>query len=439
MRRAPAHCSGSFTRRRFLASASAALAAPLVVPATVLGRGGALAPSERIAVGIIGLGSRGENHLDAFLGLDETQVVAVCDPYASKREAAHKKVEDRYARRAGGSYKGCLATSDFRELLDRSDVDAVAIASPENWHALQSIAAVRAGKDVYCEKALSLTVAEGRAVSDAVRRHGRVLQVGLQQRSDRNFRFACELSRNGYLGRLSSVTVGVPGGRVLPEAPAAQIPAGLDYEMWLGPALWRPYNDLLCTFNWYFVTDYCRGWIQSWGVHHIDIALWGAPELCRGTLEIEGDAVFPKEGLADTSVTWRVEARAPSGLRLLFADNARYRQGVRFEGDRGWVHVDRAGIWAEPAELLRTALRPTDERLHVSHDHHRDFLAAVRSRREPACRVEDGHAATSLTIVSDVATRVGRKLKWDWESERFVGAPDADRFLQRPMRSPWSV
>ncbi len=433
------------TRRRFLARA-ASLAAPLTVPffvpASVLGRGGAIAPSERIAVGSIGLGGRGMNHVDAFLALPETQIVAVCDPYDSKRVAAKKQVEAHYARMApGGDYKGCASASDFREITGRKDIDAVVIASPENWHALHAAEAVKAGKDVYCEKALSLTVEEGRALCEAVRRHGRVLQVGTQQRSDPNFRFACELARNGYVGTLRTVTVGVPGGRVLPEAPVVPVPPGLDYEMWLGPAPWTPYNDLKCTFNWYFMSDYCAGWIQSWGVHHVDIALWGAPALGKGRLEVEGTAVFPSSGLADTSVTWRVEARSPAGGGpvLRFSDNAFHRQGVRFEGEKGWVHVDRGGIWAEPESLLKVALRPGEERLYESDDHHRDFIRCIRSRRDPAAPVEAGHRATTLTLVSDIATRLVRKLEWDWTSERFVNDDAANRMLRRAMRGAWSV
>jgi len=428
------------SRRRFLAGMAAALAAPAVVPASALGLGGREPPSERITIGSIGLGSRGNDHLGAFLSRGETQVLAVCDPFESKREAAKKRAEDRYAADAGrGTYKGCAAYADFRELLARPDIDAVAIASPENWHALQGAAAVRAGKDVYGEKALTLTVAEGRALCETVRRHGRIFQVGTQQRSGRNFRFACELARNGYLGRLQTVQVAVPGGRVLPNAPPRPVPPGLDYELWLGPAPWTPYDDLKCSFNWYFIHDYCVGWIQSWGVHHIDIALWGAPALAASTLQVGGAAVFPPDGLANTSVTWRVDATTPDGLHLYFTDDSGQRHGCRFEGDKGWVHVDRAGIWAGPESLLKAALGPEEEHLYESNDHHGNFLECVRSRRDPVAPVEGGHAATTLTIVSDIACRLGRKVTWDWKAERFPNDDAANRMLSRAMRSPWTL
>jgi hypothetical protein len=428
------------SRRRFLAGAAAAAAAPWFVPASVLGADGRPAASERIAVGCIGLGSRGNDHLGAFLSRGETQVVAVCDPYQSKRDAAAKKAEDRYAAETGrGAYKGCLATSDFRQIVSRPDVDAVAIASPENWHVLQAAGAVKGGKDVYCEKALSLTVAEGRALVDTVRRHGRILQVGTQQRSDRRFRFACELARNGYLGKVHTVEVAVPGGRSLPNAPPKPAPPDIDYDMWLGPAPWTPYNDLKCSFNWYFILDYCVGWIQSWGIHHIDIALWGAPSLAASTLQVEGTAVFPQDGLANTSISWKVEAVTPEGLRLKFTDDGGMRHGCRFFGDKGMVHVDRGAISAEPASLLKAVIKADEEHLYESNDHHGNFLECIRTRRDPVAPVEAGHAATTLTIVADIATRLGRRVTWDWKAERFVGDAAADRMLSRAYRSPWSL
>jgi predicted dehydrogenase len=430
------------SRRRFLTTTLAACSAPLILPSV---RSTAAAPSrysasERIGIGIIGVGGRGMNHVQGFMGSDQTQVLAVCDPYQSKRLEAKRIVEDHYGRTrgAGGAYKGCEAYSDFRAILDRKDIDAVAIASPENWHALQMALAAKAGKDIYGEKALSLTVEEGQVVCDAVRRYGRVFQVGTQQRSDSNFRFACELARNGYLGKIHTVKVGVPGGTSLPNAPPAPVPPGLDYEMWLGPAPYTPYNDIKCTYNWYFIRDYCVGWIQSWGVHHIDIALWGAPALGRGVLDIEGTAVFPTDGLADTSLTWRVDCFSKD-TRLHFTDNSQNRQGVRFEGDRGWVHVDRGSIAAEPQSLLKVQLRPGDERLYESHDHQANFLECIRTRRDPVAPVEAGHAATTLTIISDIATRVGRKVVWDWSSRSFVKGDAANRMLRRPMRSPWTL
>lgn len=423
------------SRRNFLATAAGALAAPLILPSRALGRGGSVAPSDKIAIGSIGLGSRGSDHLRTLLPRSEVQVVAVCDVFRSKADAAQKKVDAHYGT------PGCKAYQDFREMLARPDLDAVVIAAPENWHALISIEAMKAGKDVYCEKALSLTIAEGRAVCDAVTRHGRVFQAGTQQRSDRNFRFACELARNGYLGKLQTVTVGVPSGRRVLHLPVTPPPADLDYDLWLGPAPFKPHRDNLCTYNWYFLTDYCAGWIQSWGVHHMDIGLWGAPALTTSTLAVEGTADFQTDGDADVSFGWAVKFAAPDGLQMQFHDDASspFGHGCRFTGDRGWVHVVRGGIKAEPAELLQTVLKPADEHLYVSREHQTNFLECIRSRREPVAPARVCHAATTATLVADIATRLGRKLTWDWKTERFVGDAAADRLLNRTMRSPWQV
>ena len=276
---------------------------------------------------------------------------------------------------------------------------------------------------------------------DAVARHGRVFQAGTQQRSDRNFRFACELARNGYLGKLRTVTVSVPSGKRVLHLPVTPPPADLDYELWLGPAPFKPHRDNLCNYNWYFLTDYCAGWIQSWGVHHMDIALWGAPALTASTLTAEGTADFQTEGDADVSFGWAVNFTTPDGLRLQFHDDASspFGHGCRFTGDRGWVHVVRGGIKAEPAELLQTVLKPTDEHLYVSREHQSNFLDCIRSRREPVAPARVCHAATTATLVADIATRLGRKVTWDWKTERFVGDAAADRLLNRTMRSPWHV
>ena len=288
-------------RRDFLGVGVGAVvaAAPYFVPASVLGAAGRVPPSDRLRTGHIGLGGQGSGHLGGMVGNPATQVMAVCDPFESKRMAAKQRAEDRYAEEIGrGTYKGCDAYADFRELVTRDDIDAVVIASPEFWHALHSVWAMRHGKDVYCEKAMTLTAYESQVVRETVRRHGRVYQLGTQQRSDRNFRFAAELAINGYLGKLQTVKVAVPGGRALPVAQPAPVPPGLDFEMWLGPAPAKPYNDIQCSYNWYFVYDYCIGWIGSWGVHHIDSALWARRSSARTRSTSKGPLCFrPKAWL----------------------------------------------------------------------------------------------------------------------------------------------
>jgi len=423
------------SRRQFVTAAASALALPTIIPARALGRDGAVAPSNRTAVVVIGLGDRGTYHLSALPFFKEVQVVAVCDVRRAQAEKVSQSVD------AKTGTKGCLASQDFRELFARTDVDAVTITAPENWHALMSIQAMQAGKDVYCEKALSLTVAEGRAVCETVRRTGRILQAGTQQRSDRRFRFACELARNGYLGKLHTVTAAVPSGRRMLRLPPAPVPADLNYDLWLGPAPFKPYREGLCAYNWYFLTDYCAGWIQSWGVHHLDIALWGAPKLAESPLEIEGAADFLPEGDADVSFGWRVNMATPDGLCLKFYDDASspVGHGVRFEGDKGWVHVTRSDIKAEPASLLDALIKPSEEHLYLSNNHMENFLQCIRTRRDPVAPVEACHAATTISLAADIATRTGRKLAWDWGKERFANDEAANRMLSRTMRNPWHV
>jgi len=432
----------SSTRRQFLATAASAFAVPMVIPGSALGLGQTVAPSERIGTGCIGMGSRGNGHVNEISSFRETQVVAVCDVQSRRAEAAQQRVEARYAQQtASGTYKGCAAYQDFRELLARPDIDAVTIASPENWHAIMSVEAMKTGKDVYCEKALSLTVAEGRAVCDAASRFGRVFQAGTQQRSDQRFRFACELARNGYLGKVHTVTVGVPSGRRELHLPAKPAPEGLDYDLWLGPAPFKPYREGLCSYNWYFFTDYCAGWIQSWGVHHVDIALWGQPSLQATTLTVEGTAEFLPGGDADVSFGWQTQLTTPAGLVLRFHDDGSspVGHGVRFEGDQGWVHVTRGSINAEPKSLLSATIKPGEERLYRSQHHMADFVRCMQTRRDPVAPAEACHAATTATLLADIATRTGRKLTWDWQQEQFIGDDGANRMLTRSLRRPWQL
>ncbi len=424
-----------FSRRQFVTVAASALAMPYIIPARALGRDGAVAPSNRIGVGVIGLGDRGNYHLSALSAFKEAQILAMCDVRGDQAQQVCAKFHDKV-----GSSE-CIATQDFREILARPDVDAITVAAPENWHAIMAIEAMKAGKDVYCEKALSLTVAEGRAVCDTVRRTGRVLQAGTQQRSDPRFRFACELARNGYLGKLHTVTAAVPSGRRMLKMPLSPVPSTLNYDLWLGPAAYKPYRENLCNYNWYFLTDYCAGWIQSWGVHHLDIALWGAPKFEASTLEVEGTAEFMPEGDADVSFGWKVNLTTPDGLRLKFYDDASspVGHGVRFEGDKGWVHVTRGEIKASSASLLEVLIKPSEEHLYLSNNHMENFLQCIRSRRDPVASVEVCHAATTVSLVADIASRAGRKLTWDWSKERFTNDEYANRMLTRTLRQPWHV
>jgi predicted dehydrogenase len=425
---------GKATRRDLLRGAVAALVLPQIVPAAVLGGPGKTSPSDRIAIGSIGTGGRGTMLLRSFLSLKEARVAAVCDVFA-----------DRRARAAKLAGKGCFETGDFRKILTRDDIDAVVIAPQDHWHALIAVAAAKAGKAIYCEKPLGVSVAESQAIRDAVARYRCVFQTGMQQRSNRNFRFACELARSGYLGKVHTVAVGAPGPSYQPKysGPAGPqpVPEGLDYDMFHGPAEKKPYNPGRHAWpDWYLIWDYCAGFIVNWGVHHLDIACWGCPDIATKPFELTCKGNYRRKGLTDNLSDWQGQYVYPDGLKMTFTDSGHPNaQGCKFIGDKGWVHVNRRGIRSEPASLLKVALRPEDVRLHESNNHQGDFLKAVRTGGKVVSPVEAGHAASRLGLLGEIACRLKRKLTWDPKTETFKGDKQANRLLARPMRAPWTL
>ena len=429
------------SRRCFLQSLGAGVLAPLVLPGSVLGRDGGTAPSERITVGIIGTGNQGTLHTLMMLGMPDAQVLAVCDPVRAKREAAKRRVDDTYTEVRGRTFQGCAAYSDFREMLQHSDIDAVIVASPEHWHALHGTAALRAGMDLYIEKALTTTIAEGQALVETARRYCRVVQVGTQQRSSHQFRLACELVRNGYLGKLQTIRVGDPRGYPGPQVRDVPVPEGLDYDLWLGPAPWKPYfpERLENLKGWMLTYDYTVGFQSGWGQHDIDIAQWGNGTDHTGPIEVEGHAVFPSGGLNDTAMTWHTEYRYANGVRLVFTSDNENPYGIRFEGTEGWVFVNRSGIWSHPESLTKVRFKSSDLRLYESRNHHQNFLDCVKTRRDTVCPVEVGHHTNVICNLSDIATRLGRKLSWNPSQERFPNDDQANRMLARAMRQPWQI
>ena len=433
----------NITRRSLLKRTAAitggAIAFPHVVPSSVLGGVGGLAASERITIGCIGCGGQGTGNTKAFLNNSAARVVAVCDVALARRRKLKSIVDKHY-----GDNR-CAAYNDFRDLLARDDIDAVVIATQDHWHALIAVAAARAGKDMYCEKPLGVAVAEGQAIRDAVRRYARVLQTGTQQRSDRKFRFACELARNNHVGRIHTVKVAAPGPRYRrtyrkPTSPEP-IPNGFDYEMYVGPAPMKHYNGGRWAWpDWYLIWDYCAGFIVNWGVHHLDIANWGCPTVGEERVEITCTGSYRNDGLTDNINDWQAEFKYAGGLRMTHTntDNPN-KQGCRFEGDRGWVHVNRQGIWAEPASLLKIRTGPDGTLLGDSTSHHADFLDSVRSRRDPIAPVEAGHVASYLGLLPEIACRLKRKLTWDPITEKIIGDKQASQMLTRPMRTPWHL
>ncbi|KPL06157.1 hypothetical protein AMJ85_10535 [candidate division BRC1 bacterium SM23_51] len=439
------------TRRAFLKGAAvAAVGGPYVITSAVRAAGQPAGqsdvrrtPNDLIAVGCIGMGGRGTGVMTALMnrGLEDARVVAVCDVDKKKREAAKEHVERLYTQRLGkGFYKGCAAYNDFRELLARGDIDAVLIATPDHWHVPIAIAAAKAGKDMYVEKPLGMSVGQGRALCKAVERYGRIFQFGTQQRSDREFRLACELARNERIGKLHTIRVGSPASGEGGVEPPMPLPQDLDYDMWLGPAPWAPYTEKRCiTPWWYYISDYALGFIAGWGIHHLDIAQWGNGTELTTPTEFEGEGVFPKNGLCDTAMAWRVECTYANGVKMIYADNNKEKQGVVFEGSDGWVYVKRGHIDANPKSLLRSTFGPDDIRLYQSRDHQRNFLDCVRSRKPTIAPVEVAHRSDTICQISDIAIRLGRRLRWDPQRERFIDDPEADRHLTRAMREPWHL
>ncbi|HUW20373.1 MAG TPA: Gfo/Idh/MocA family oxidoreductase [Sedimentisphaerales bacterium] len=435
------------TRRDFLkssAAAGAALAVPAIVPASVPA---ANAPGSRITIGCIGVGRMGLGDMRTILGFDEAQVIAVCDVDSKRVSYARQIVDEHYgARSRSGSYKGCATYGDFRDLLARNNIDAVLVCTPDHWHALPAIAAARAGKDIFIEKPLTLTIPEGRVLSDTVRRYGRVLQVGSQQRSDPRFRFACELVRNARIGKLHTVKVGLPTDPGTVPQPTMAVPENLDYDMWLGPTPWadythervHPQNDYGRP-GWLRISDYCCGMITGWGAHHMDIAHWGMDAEYTGPVEIEGRAEYPKDGLWDVHGQFHIEYAYADGVRLICADNKTNRQGVLFEGSEGWVYVKRKIIDAHPRSLLTSVIGPNEIHLYRSNNHKANFLQCIKTRAQTVAPVEIGHRSCTACVLGYIAMLLGRKLKWDAGNEKFISDDEANRMLSRPMRSPWNL
>lgn len=421
-------------RREFLkrtgAAAAGAMAFPHIMASSALGEGARVSPSNRIVMGAIGVGDMGTGDLRDFIGRNEVQMVAVCDVDKALRERAKKLCDSRY----GNS--DCAEYNDFREVIARNDIDAVMIATPDHWHTIPAIMAAKAKKDIHCQKPLAYTIDEGKAIVAAVKKHNVVWQTGSQQRSDGRFRFACELARNGCVGKIHTVEVGLPntnsvrGGSIDPTDP----PEGFDYNRWLGPAPWAPYTQTRCHWNFRWIQDYSGGQITDWAGHHCDIAQWGMNTEHTGPMEIEGTGVWPKHLLFNTVENWRFTARFKD---FVMDVRGSYRNGLRFVGDKGWVFVDRGRIDAEPKSLLKTEFGPNDLRLYKSDDHKGNFLQCVKSRKETVAPVDVAHRSIAIGHLGVIAIKLERKLFWDPQKEDFMGDPGATHLLSRQMRGEW--
>jgi len=407
---------------------SAALALPVV--ATNLYAKDRASANDRFTIGCIGVGGMGTGNMRALLRFPDTHLLASCDVYEPHRMRAKNMIDDR------NNNEDCATYNDFRDLLNRDDIDGVLIATPDHWHTRIAISACEAGKDIYCQKPLTLTIDEGKALVKAVRRYGRVFQVGSQQRSSGNFRFACELVQSGRIGKVHTVRVFLPNGGTCGWEPNTSPPNGLDWDLYLGPAPKVPYNKrrFLWDFRWFW--DYSGGQYTDWGAHHFDIAQWGLGMDKSGPVSVEGKGVLPKDGLFETYTNFNVEYEYANGIKMIATAP---EHGTRFEGTDGWVHVWRGGLQAEPKELLKEKLGPKDVHLYHSPGQERDWVDCVKTRLRPICDVETGHRSITCAHLGNIAMRLGRKLKWCPVKEVFIGDEEANRWRFRPYRAPWTL
>jgi predicted dehydrogenase len=428
------------TRRQFLRRTAGSLAAvgfPYVVPASAYGAWGHVAPSNRITLGFIGIGKMMRGHVGSFLNRAQCQALAVCDVESIRLFREQRRVDDFYTKRNGkGSYKGCAAYKDFRALVARKDIDAVVIATPDHWHALLSIAAMKSGKDVYCEKPLTLTINEGKAVVAAARKYGRVFQTGSQQRSWPEFHRACELVRNGRIGKVHTVHVNVGGPPRVCDLPGEPVPEGLDWDFWLGPAPWRPYNSDIAPGldfhgwpNFRAYRDYAGGGMTDIGAHHFDIAQWGLGMDGTGRVEIH-----PPD---DKDYKLRTYKYA-NGV-ILHHGGASGGAGIEFKGTEGRVLVNRGFIATDPPHILDSVIGANETRLYYTRDHHGNWLDCIRTRRRPICDVAIGFSSVTVCHLGNIAYWIKRPLKWDPKKGEFINDAGANRLLQRAMRPPWKL
>jgi predicted dehydrogenase len=407
------------SRRRFLTGAAASFAAPYIITSNALGQNGTPPASERITTGHIGVGGMGGGHFGGSIGDKRLQVLAACDVRRDNLESAQK----RYAEVKGAND---LATyHDFRELLEREDIDAVFIATPDHWHAIIACEAARLGKDIYCEKPMALTIGEAQILRDTVRRHNTVFQTGSQQRSDWRFRYACELVRNGRIGKLQTINVGVGGPSTERWTKEEPMPEGVDWEMWLGPAPLKPFSQHRMQ-SWRDYRDYSGGAMTDWGAHHFDIAQWGLGMDGSGPTEI-----IPANPVAKTPLTYKYD----TGVTVFHGG----ANGVKFTGSDGIVEVNRGYLQSWPEDIIKAPIGSSDIRLYTSNDHRGDWINCIKTRQRPICDVAIGASSVIVCHIGNIATWLGRPLKWNPQREEFIGDSEANRWKDRPKRAPWSL
>ena len=433
-----------FSRRRFLAVAGAAVAMPTFIPASALGRADKPAPSERITMACIGVGWQGGSNMGAFLGLKNCQVVAVCDVDKKHLEGARDAVNKKY------DNQDCKTYSDYREVCARKDIDAVSLGLPDHWHGLVSVEAANHGKDIYGEKPLARTIAEQQAMVKAVQKNKRIWQTGSWQRSERHFHYACEIVRNGLIGKLKRVEVGLPDGhadfaKTKDKTAITQPPPELDYETWIGPSKMEPYIEARSHKNWRWNYNTGGGQLLDWIGHHCDIAHWGMDCDRSGPSEIEGVGEFPpKDAVWNTCTKYRINLKYPNDIEMVIAGgHADIKGGTKWIGTEGWVWVNRGNAvetsnpkWNE-SRRLPEELRKV--KLYESGGHWSNFLDCIKSRQPTITPVETAHHSAIPGHLGLISMLVGHGIKWDAKKEVIVGDKEASKLLTRPYRQPWHL
>ena len=442
-----------------MTAAAGTIFLPTIVPASVIGKN---PPSEKINIGWIGCGRQGRGDISDTMRFDDAMVVAVADVDSNRMTLGKQLVEGFYTKKTGKSnYVSVKTLGDYKNLLLDKSIDAVMITTPDHWHSQPAIEAALAGKDIYLEKPTSLTIAEGRLLSDVVTRKKVILQVGTQQRSSSQWRYAAELVRNGRIGKLHTVKIGLPGDPAGPEAPEMPVPRNLNYDMWLGSTPEVYYTEIRVhpqkDFDrpgWLRCEQFGAGMITGWGQHHFDSAAWGMDTELTGPVSINAVAQFPKSGLWDVHGDFMSIAEYSNGITQLTSGT--YPNGVRYEGTDGWIFVTRGGYTATSSDpvvqdrnqkalnasdpkILTSVIGPNEIHLYESDSQTGNWLECIKSRKEPISPVEIGHRACTVCLVTHIAMKLGRKLNWDPDKEKFVGDDEANSLLSRPQRAPYGT
>ncbi len=451
-------------RRKFLKTTSAvtasAIVIPTIVPSTVFGKS---APSNKIQIGQIGCGRIARGHdLPGTMRYDIARVIAVSDVDSNRMKDGKKLVEDYYANKEGSNQAMDVRMyDDYKEMLLNPEIDAVIISTPDHWHAQPAIEAALAGKEIYLQKPTSLTIAEGRLLSDIAREKGTILQLGTQQRSSKQFRIAAELVRNGRIGKLHTVKVGLPGDPSGPEAEEMPIPENLNYDMWLGETPYVYYTEIgvhpregYGRPGWLRREQFGAGMITGWGQHHFDSAAWGMDTELTGPISLEAVAQFPKSGLWNVHGDFMVKAEYENGITMYTSGG--FPNGIRYEGTDGWIFVSRGNYQATASDpvdqeqssralnasdpaILTSEIKENEIHLYKSDEQHGNWLDCIQSRKDPISPIEIGHRGCSVCLLSHIAMKIPGALQWDPVKEKFIGNAAANSMLSRPQRSPYGT